>query len=516
MAVSQPARRILFAALLVLFLGRVALTWRVFSDTMDEQGHITAGLQYLQTGEYTYEPEHPPLGRLALAALPHLAGLRFHPALWGHDGPWGSGTLPFYWKTLTLARAGNLAFAVILFVTVWRWSSLLHGPAAAAAGATLACCPNVLALAGFATLDFAAAVAVVTPAFFLWRWSRQPAWRRAAAAGAVCGLAVLTKFSSLVLLPPIAALYFVLARRFPGRQIAAAALLAALLVWGGYRFEMGRLAPPGHHFVSKYHEGQQQGMARMLTRFLEHRTLPAPKVFHGVIDLAGHNQVGHHAYLLGHTAQHGWWYYFPVVIALKTTLPLLILAAAGLPRRESVFPFCAAALVLLVGMAGNLNIGVRHVLAVYPLAVVWASALFVKPGRFRVLALALLAWHAVESVRAHPDYLAYFNQWARGREHRYLADSNLDWGQDLDRLARYVRENRLGEVQLSYFGLADPAKFGLRFRRLHWARPDPGWIAVSVNHIVGIQNDPTPARWLWRLEPRARIGKSIWLFYLEK
>jgi hypothetical protein len=58
--------------------------------------------------------------------------------------------------------------------------------------------------------------------------------------------------------------------------------------------------------------------------------------------------------------------------------------------------------------------------------------------------------------------------------------------------------------------------FGLSFRKLHWTSPDPGWIAISVNHLVGIDNDPGPARWLWRLEPRAKIGRSIWLFYLVK
>ncbi len=519
MPFPQPTHRLFLALLLLLFLGRIALTWRVFNDTVDESGHIVAGLQYLETHQYIFEPEHPPLGRLLLAALPHLAGLRFHPNLWAHNGPWATHGLAFYWKTLTLARAGNLLFAALLFFCVWRWSLLLHGPVAAlAACAILVCCPNILAMAGFATLDFAAAVAFLVPAFFFWRWSQEPSWDHARIAGAALGLAILTKFSSLVLLPPLLLLYFALARRFPVRQLVVTGLLAAVLLWAGYRFDTGSLAPGGHHFRSKYPDGQQAGLARTLTGWLEHRTLPAPRFFQGLIDLASHNREGHHAYLLGRTAQHGWWYYFPVAILLKTTLPLLLLVALSLfaPSPGRLFVMAAILIVLAFAMTGNLNLGIRYVLPVYPFFALLAGALFVQPGRLRTVALALLAWHAVESFRAHPDYLPYFNQWARGREHRYLADSNLDWGQDLARLAQYARDHGITDLQLSYFGPADPAAFGLAGRKLNWANPDPGWIAISVNHLAGIENDPGPAAWLWHLQPRVKIGKSIWLYYFER
>ena len=519
MPFPQPTHRLFLAFLLVLFLGRIALTWRVFNDTVDESGHITAGLQYLKTGQYTFEPEHPPLGRLLLAALPHLAGLRFYPNLWAYNAPWVIQGPAFYWKTLTLARAGNLVFAALLFFIVWRWSLLLHGPVAAlAACAILVCCPNILAMAGFATLDFAAAVAVLVPAFFFWRWSREPSWRHAVFSGVALGLAILTKFSSLVLLPPLLLLYFVLARRFPFRQLVVSGLLATVLLWAGYRFETGSLTPGGHHFRSKYPNGQQGGLALTLTRSLEHRTIPAPRLFQGLIDLVSHNREGHHAYLLGRTAQHGWWYYFPVAILLKTTFPLLLLVALSLfaPSPGRLFALAAILVALIFAMTSNLNIGIRYVLPIYPFFALLAGALFVRAGRIRAIALVLLVWHAAESVRAHPDYLPYFNQWARGREHRYLADSNLDWGQDLARLGQYTRDHGISDLQLSYFGPADPAAFGLAARKLNWASPDPGWVAISVNHMVGIPDDRGPAAWLWHLQPRIKIGKSIWLYYFVK
>src|SRR5437899_426675 len=112
---------------LAIFLGRIVLTYRVFNDTIDEPRHIVAGLQYLQYGTYSHEPQHPPLVRLALAAGPYyFARFRLgrHQAQW-ESGFWERNRLDYYWLTLSLARAGNLIFAPILFFCLYRWSFLL-------------------------------------------------------------------------------------------------------------------------------------------------------------------------------------------------------------------------------------------------------------------------------------------------------------------------------------------------------------------------------------------------------
>jgi hypothetical protein len=142
-----------------------------------------------------------------------------------------------------------------------------------------------------------------------------------------------------------------------------------------------------------------------------------------------------------------------------------------------------------------------------------------EAGRHRSPAWAaavalLVCWHGVESLRAHPDYLPYFNQIARGDEHNILGDSNLDWGQDLRRLARYVEENGIENLSLSYFGTASPEAVGLEDFRRFGPRDRPrGWVAVSVTNLQGIYQ-PRPA-WLDAYEPRARVGKSIWLYFIE-
>jgi hypothetical protein len=162
-----------------------------------------------------------------------------------------------------------------------------------------------------------------------------------------------------------------------------------------------------------------------------------------------------------------------------------------------------------MSLAADINIGVRHVLPVFPfLAIAGAGAFAARQRAVQAIAVALLFWQAGESIAAHPDYLAYFNEIARGREERILADSNLDWGQDLARLAQHMREHGIDAVQLSYFGRSDPTKFGLKATPLEAAHPQPGWIAVSVTNLV---MKPELA-WLRDRAPDARVGKSIRLY----
>jgi len=520
--------RLVLPLLLGLFLLRIISTYRVFSDTTDEQSHILAGLEVLERGKYEFEPQHPPLARVAVAALPYfVAGLRGQGrrSLWW-DGPWATHDESFYWKTLALARAGNLVFAVLLLGFVYHWSRLLGGDnAAAAAGALAACCPNLIAHAGLATVDLAAAATFLMAAFYFWRWSEDPRLRHCLGAAAAFSLAMLSKFSAAAFLPPLAVLYFLMGQRKHWRarlpQAAAFCLLTGVILWAGYGFDIGPVTPSGHRHVSAFAMGSESSIPSRVTAAVEHRVLPAPKLWQGLIDVASHNQEGHFAYLLGRTSQQGWWYYFPIAVGLKTTLPLLALAALGgwlTARGSGRYLVAGAAVVLAAAMASNLNIGIRHVLPAYPFLTILGAGVFAaRAGRaLRVAAMALLGWHVVESAAAHPDYLAYFNQIASGREEQYLADSNLDWGQDLGRLAAFVRENRIPTIQVSYSGSADPGMLvGPPARPLVWRSPQPGWIAVSANHRIGIGVAPADSAWLRNHQPVAHVGKSIWLYFLR-
>ena len=506
-------------ALLAVLLVRIVLTYGVFNDTIDEQGHLRDGLDLLATGRNEAEAQHPPLARIFLAALPYYRGglRREGDTLW-NGGPWTRRELPYYWYTLSLARAGNLVFAVLALVIAWLWAARLHGPRAGpVAGLLLVCCPNFLAHAGLATLDMAGAATVFAAAYCFWRWSLEPSWRWSVVSAIAFALAVLTKFSALVFLPPLAVAYFLLARpQFRLAPVALFAVLTTVLVWAGYGFDVGPIAPAGHRYLSAYPMGPESTLARRVSRILGTNTIPAPRLVQGLIDLASHNQTGHPAYLLGRHSQTGWWYYFPVALAVKTTLPLLLLAALALwrvARPKLLPPLLGALAVLAVSMPGNINIGVRHILPVYLFCAVLASGLVAAAPLARlakVATVALIGWHVIESLRAHPDYLPYFNQIARGREERFLADSNLDWGQDLARLAHYVRDHNITSIQVKCSGFVDLPKLGIP------ARPftgDPGWVAISANYLVGLGPHQEAVEWAHARTPRARIGRSIWIYY---
>jgi len=542
--------RLLFLGLLATLIGRSALTYRVFNDTFDESIHLRAGLEILQRGSYTIETLHPPLARLVIAAPPYfLAGLRLneHNHLW-HGGAWDRDELSYYWKTLALARAGSLIFAVLLLFFVYRWTLELYGPRAAAVACLLAvCCPNLIAHASLATTDMAGAAATLMTAYFFWRWSHHPGLRYCLASAAGFTLAVLCKFSALFYLPPLGLLYFLMARwsswRWDGRirraigwkslrAASAFSLIFLLGVWAAYLFDVGTIVPPGHGYVGPAPLGPEPSLPQFLLKAVGDKRLPAYRFALGVIDLLTFNEAGHRAYLLGRFSQHGWWYYFPAAVVLKSTLPLLLLVGmalvlyasrryAGGPRNTS-YVVLATALVLGLSMLTNVNLGVRYVLLVFPLFAILSGGIFAAADRLvarqrvlQVVGWCLVAWHAGESVAAHPDYLGYFNQIASGREERFLLDSNLDWGQDLARLGRFVEENRIESIRLSYFGLTKPNRMGIAATKLSPHQPESGWAAISINNLKGLVGNPADFEWLRNQSPVARVGKSIWIYYRE-
>jgi hypothetical protein len=231
-----------------------------------------------------------------------------------------------------------------------------------------------------------------------------------------------------------------------------------------------------------------------------------------------------------------------VTFALKTPLPLIVLTGAALARaRRALLP--AAVLLLPVGvylgisMLNHTNIGNRHILPVYPFLIVFAASaaqrLGAGPRPWRNAAVALLLlWLALGTVRVCPDFLAYFNELAGGPAggHRYLADSNLDWGQDLKGLARYRAEHPEDPLFVSYFGAADPRHYLRDVEYLPGffpvrdtvpvpfdAVPPGARVAISVTNLQGVnvREHPGAEAFLARLkalEPEARIGYSIHVY----
>jgi hypothetical protein len=353
---------------------------------------------------------------------------------------------------------------------------------------------------------------------------------------------LLSKFSALLFLPAAAAAIAICrwgewrprpeATPTVGRtsRLRIAYTAALLTVWAGYRFAVGPLTP-----AAALQEDAQPGVSNVLERLAAAPIFPAPALFEGVGHLAAKNRAGHKSYLLGEVRDTGWWYFFPVALAVKTPLAFLLLCAVGAVaaarappgsgRRRQLESVAIAIAILVVCIPSRINIGLRHVLPMYPFLAITAGVGLASLGRTRraapagaICAALLLCWHLVASIRAHPDYLASFNELAGERPERILVDSDLDSGQDLKRLADTLRARRISTVSIAYAGSATVAEHGLPpVRWLEPHRPVKGWVAASLYSLkLGSLDRPghEDFAWLERYAPVARVGQSIRLYYI--
>lgn len=252
-----------------------------------------------------------------------------------------------------------------------------------------------------------------------------------------------------------------------------------------------------------------------------HDRIPAPEFFVGLEMVNRHSSAGSASFLLGRFHEHGCWYYFPVVLFFKTPLAFTALALAGVimlirTRNPAAIGVAIAPIVMLLpALTTGINIGVRHVLPLYPLLTIAAAfAVVTLWQRWRVLITLLLSWFFIATALAHPDYMSYFNEAAGSHPERIAVDSNLDWGQDLLRLADVVQREHIDHLYLSYFGTANWRKLIPVAEELPQFTHVHGWVAISENQMVF--GWPTNRRdayaWLRAYEPVRRVGKSIRLY----
>ncbi|MFN7939234.1 MAG: glycosyltransferase family 39 protein [Bryobacteraceae bacterium] len=524
---------------------------RLETQTFDEGFDLAAGYSYWKTGDFRINREHPPLGKL-INALPLLV---LNPSLpldhpsWAQEDNVVFGEQFLYFNRVpadTLLFAGRMMSILTTLIAAFcfaLWMRRRFGDTAALIGLTFLCFdPNLIAHGRYVTSDIFVAVFFFFASVTWVRYLEAPSWKMLILAGALTGCALTSKVSALYLLP----VFFVLYLLRPGRfsfwhmvgSMAGLVGTAVLVVIAVYAPEVDRLAPATHRYL----RGHRQ--TRMIHEVIERKSpLSEVLVFAGrklkvqnhsflvaCNMVAVHNATGHPAYVLGKVTQHGAWYYFPVAFAVKTPtavlLALLGLLAVGVRRRRP--PILWIALVMIpagyfaFSMAGNINIGLRHILPVYLFLYAMLGAVMASWRKWVVGALLVLLM--AESLAIHPHYLAFFN-WVSGgpgNGPRYLVDSNIDWGQDVVKLRDWMAEQKIPRVYLHYFGRTDLTTYGLPFDWLprsadgkEWDDVD-GYAAVSVTPLMGVY---TPWEELRRVRERplvAKVGYSIYVFDMRK
>ena len=518
-------------ALLALF---ASLTlWEMTGDalTTDERWHLPAGVTYWKTGDFHFAPDnHPPLARLLAAAPllplgPRLPPLQPPPGWSPKTFPaaYGSAFLrlnPFVYRELWRSRLPIVGLGLLLITTLGAWSWRLHGDARAGLLTLLLAAlePTLIAHAHYVTTDMALA-AFSLPAFaWLWRFSRSGRRRDLTLAVVCMGLALASKFSALVLVPPFLGLLLV---RTPlrGRRVPAAAgacMLMAVLVQASYFFSPDLLLYPRGAFAVQEFKPE-----------------------------------AYPAYVLGAFHVGNVWWYAPFAWLVKTPLPTILLIAAGVfavlflrrpPAGEDAagraaevraadvrdFVLLPAGVYALAVCVLTANLGVRYLIpsTAFLLVAAGGAAPWLLASRAgRVTTAVLVVWLAASIGRTAPHFIAYFNEAAGGPANaaRLLHDSNVDWGQDLLRLGRWQAARGIPEIVLGYWGGAQPEAYGVVWRPLLREQaladaPPPGVYAVSVNRLIDMKKavriDGADPRldWLDRFRPAERIGYSIYIY----
>lgn len=488
-------------------------------------------------------------------------------AFWKANGDKARGW--FFWGRLMIVPLATFTGLAIVV-----WSRSWYGERAAMISVLLwTCCPTALANSAIVTHDLALAAFWTLTLLALARFAEQPTWRRAILFGVFLGLTPLAKLTGLILLPLSVALWFVLRlgtraqRSSPEASLIGFDLASEHLATSGssrtiflqwvialsvsltvinacYLFRGTGASLGGLKLASSRLQAIQQVSA--LT------SLPVllPTDFVGALDrLSQDLERRHPVYLDGEWSDRPFVRYYAAALVYKlpiSTLILVLVSLAGVVRprpnsqdgRHGVFLLIAASILPVLASGSSNQIGIRYVLATFPLLCVFASQssrwLEFEGVSLRSLWAKRLVWAmliaAPLSLRFHPHHLAYFNVIAggplNGRWH--LVDSNLDWGQDLYALKTYLDQQHVDDVGLAYFGTVSSDSIGIKSHVPPSRFPQAGWYAISANYVQGrphaLRGDDGKRQnvgleefgYFRFFEPVTTIGYSIYVYRISQ
>ena len=509
--ITAPWARAGIAFCAALFLVQAGLSARQKSLTWDEPTFIVSGLSYLQTGGFRLNAEAPPLPQY-LAALPLLLidieqpdyassdfNARGQVAFARHFMQANAGRID---TIATLSRFPTWLVGAGLVLLVGLFSLRLMGPVAGlTAAAVSALSPNLMAHARLATTDAACALGMFATVYVFHIAVRKSDWRWWAATGVVCGMAILSKFTSLLLGPILAILFLVELRRATLTFQQALPRLLQMTLAGVATLTIGYLGKPW-------------------------------LMIDGISHIYTNVTPGYQFYLLGSIYDDTVWYYYLAAILLKTPIPILLLLCISMwlllsrAIHREVLLYCGIpiATLLIVTAFDQTNIGLRRVLPAYPFFFVAIGLTGVDHGCHpcHYLHRGLIVLCIAVAYVAFPHHLSYFNALAGGpmRGPYLMEDSNVDWGQDLPALAEWQHKNQPDTpLRLYYFGTLPPELYGLTHQPVSTneiVSPQPGIYAISAHQLVYIRKTARQAKadidWLEKYRPFGRAGYSIYLY----
>ena len=536
---------ILVFILLCVLITQAVSSMSIKSPTYDEPYHLTSGYLSLAKQNYRYGADHPPLIK-SFAALPLLfLDLRL-PKNYSKlmEQPWPVLGKQFLFQPqnnvdqiVFLSRIPIVFLSSLLGFYVFLWAKKLYGDKAGVLALILyVFSPNILAQSRLVTTDLGVTCFMFIACYYFWAYMKDASFRTLCLAGLFSGLALVSKFSALILFPIffLAACTWLLTTYTPLRQdrpncreeckpartartfclhasIFSTIILGVIFVVYGMDLD----------FIDHYNAG----LDRLQKMYFENE---GPRLY----------------YLMGTFFTEPAWFYPIVVFLVKTPVPILILLvwSAMLRRRAGVNLFnescllIPVALIAISSFSDPEHTGIRRILPIYPFLfvliarVVMAteklnSSVFKKKASSYVLAI-LVTWCLVTSIKNYPDYLTYFNEVAGGPKNgiHYLDNANLDWGQDLKRLKPFMDQQGIEKIKLMYEGQADSNYYKIPTEELtaedRFFGPQSGYYAISAHYLIRLRTIPTAFGYgiAWKekkFEPIAVIGHTIYIFNFD-
>jgi len=574
----------IFAGILLTFVFLVSLfSMKDDSLTMDELAHLPAGYSYLTQKDMRLNPEHPPLIK-DLAAIPLLfiKGIKFPSEIkaWKNDvnGQWEFGNY-FLFKTgnpadqmIFWGRIPMILILVLLGFYIFKWTKeLFDNKSALLALFLFSFSPTFLAHGRLVTTDVGAAAGVFIATYYFIKVLQNPSKKNIIFAGISFGLAELCKFSVILLIPLFIFLALVWWLIKLGNLKQAFKILISVFVIGYllielvYQYHVWNYPPERQARDTEFLLGSTPfPVLRKILVWASTKPVlrPLAEYFLGLVLIFQRAAGGNTTYFLGEVSAAGWKNYFPVVYSIKEPLAFHILTLISLlyaawlvkkPFWQNTFfrisgwissHFTEFSMLLFIGiywavsLYSNLNIGVRHLLPVFPFTFLLVSGMTIKMVEKepflklkRLGLILLLIWQAVSVISIYPHFLAYANEIVGGPDNLYIytVDSNLDWGQDLKRLKKWVDEKKIEKIYVDYFGGGD-ARYYLKEKYAPWqGRRGPeefekgNYLAISATFLQGGRGKPVSGfnqpygyyNWLNKYTPIAKIGYSIFIYYID-
>ena len=530
-----------------------------------------------------------PVSRLDMDFAPHADLLsqitENHPQQW----PLVTGAL---YRTPGVDGEANVQRARLLFLPItfllgatiaWLGYTLGGSFAAIIATTIYALDPNFLGHGAIVKNDVMLSLFMLLFSINLWRLGQRVTAWNVLSLGLIIGGGLCVKFSGMLFVPMLmAGLMIRILLRLPwrvlrleattpaGRAAVAAGVIlitgivSLAVIWGVYRF---RFLPSNQTQVFNMDKLAWLAKANGLTAKIADPNAPPPSdqeiaafppslLARGILFCNKHQLLPQawlagllytHAttqtrstYLLGQYSFVGWWYFFPVAMLVKTptaTLAALLATTALLVRKKAPWAanwtvwslLIAPVIYFAMAVVSNLNLGLRHILPVYPIlfvlvAVTLTRCLESPKWRRAIFGLGVLL--VAESIVTYPNYIAFFNAPSDRTIGRLnlLSDSSFDWGQDIKTLRKWQEKHPDVHIYFAGFGMVDADVYGLKRTDLVDNRgftiPQPlgrreGVIAISATVLQGpyLSEQHRAIYGAFRkLKPREILGDTIYLY----